>query len=290
MADRQAKRSWDSEPVVITIAPCGAEVMREQNPAVPYTPEEIADQVVDAVEAGATAAHLHVRNPDGSPSSDPDAFRSVITQIHSRCDAITMVSTGGAVGMSTSERVNGLHAGPELAGIETGSVNYADEVFATSTGQTEEIALEARQRGIGLEIEAFEVSHIEAALRFKEAGVIPEPLRFNLVLGVPGGLGATPENLRSLIHAVPAGTHWSVTAIGRHQWRMLSLAILLGAGGVRVGLEDNIYLAKGRLAKSNAELVEKCVRLIDELGRRTADSEEARRIMALPDRVGEPPE
>lgn len=279
MSGMSGEESWDARPVVVTVAPCGAEVSREQNPAVPYTPTEIAEQVIDAVAAGASVAHLHVRNDDGSPSADPDAFRSVVSSIRSGCAAITMVSTGGSIGMSTQDRMNGLLANPDFAGIETGSVNYAESVFATTPAQTEEIARNATRLGIQLEVEAFEVSHIEAALRFEREGLLPSPLRFNLVVGVPGGLNATPANLRSLIAALPQGAHWSVTAIGRHQWRMVALAILLGADGVRVGLEDNIYLAKGRLAKSNAELVEKCVELIDHLGRRTASCEEARAIL-----------
>lgn len=277
---------WDGRPVVITVAPCGAEVMREQNPAIPYTPSEIADEVIKSVEAGAAAAHLHVRHEDGSPSSQIDDFIAVVESIRSRSDVITMVSTGGSVGMETQERMSGLEARPDFAGIETGSVNYGDEVFATTAPQTRQIAEAANEAGIQLEVEAFEISHIEAALRFNRQGLIQGPMRFNLVLGVPGGLSASPLNLQALVNALPDGAYWSVTAIGRHQWRMLALAVLLGADGVRVGLEDNIYLARGRLAESNAELVEKCVELIASLGRRHATCGEARRILDVRDRSG----
>lgn len=272
---------WAANPLIITVAPTGAEVTREQNPAVPYTPSEIAEETVAAHGAGASIVHLHVREPDGTPSADPALFKETIGQIRDRCDVITMVTTGGAVGMSTAERAAGLDGDPEMAGIEVGSINYGDDVFITSASETRELSAAIRERGVTPEVEAFEVSHVESAFRFQAEGILEDPIRINAVLGVPGGLGATIRNLSSMAAAIPPGTRWSVTAIGRAQRRILAAAILFGASGVRVGLEDNVYLEKGRLAVSNAELVAQIRELAEGLGRTVATPTEARRLLQL---------
>jgi 3-keto-5-aminohexanoate cleavage enzyme len=136
-------------------------------------------------------------------------------------------------------------------------------------------------RGAAVEIEAFEVSHVEAAIELRDAGVLADPLRFNLVLGVPGGLSATVRNLQMLATSVPSGCHWTVTAVGRHQRRMLATGILLGASGVRVGFEDSVYEGKGRLAPSNAALVRQIRAVTEALGRAVATPDEARDLLGV---------
>ncbi len=274
--------SWDELPVVVTVAPIGAEVTRDDNPALPHTPAEIAADVEACAEAGASVCHLHVREDDGAPSSRPELFAEAIESIRARSPIVTMVSTGGAVWMPMEERMTGLEARPDLAGVETGSMNFGEEPFVTIPADARRVIDRAGELGIGLEAEMFDVGHVVAAVRMVERGELPSPLRANLVLGVPGGIDATPEALDAMLRPLPAGTHWSVTAIGRHQRRMLATAVLRGAGGIRVGFEDGVFLRRGVLAASNAELVSDACDLVRTLGRRVASIDEAREVLACP--------
>ncbi len=275
------EQDWLADPVVIVVAPTGAEVTRENNPAIPYTPREIAGSVIEAHAAGASVAHLHVREEDGTPSSRLELFEETIASIRAECDIITMVSTGGAIGMSIEERTRGLEASPDTAGVEVSSMNYGSELFVTLPHETEAIARRAAERGIVLEVEAFEVSHVETAVELNHSGVLPDPLHINLVLGTPGTMAPTARNLLALAGAVPESATWCVTAVGRHQIRMLALGLVLGASCVRVGFEDNVYLRRGQLAASNAELVANARAIAERLGRSVADTTEARRVLAI---------
>lgn len=274
-------KGWDAAPVVITVAPTGAEVTRADNPAVPYTPREIASAAAEAAAAGATVVHLHVREPDGTPSGRVELFRETIELIRAETELIAMVSTGGAIGMTAEQRTTGLAAGPDLAGIETGSLNFGDEAFVTTRPQSLAIAERARAAGIGLEVEAFDVGHVVEAVRMLDAGELPAPLRANLVLGVRGGCDASPDGLDALLRPLPEGAHWSLTCVGAQQRRMLAVALLRGAGGIRVGLEDSVYLRRGQLARSNAEQVADAAALVEALGRRVATPAEARELLGL---------
>lgn len=274
--------SWDERPVVITVAPTGAEVTREDNPALPHTPAEIAADALACAEAGAAVVHLHVREEDGTPSSRPELFGEAIERIRAASPMITMVSTGGAVWMPIDERMTGLEARPDLAGVETGSMNFGEDPFVTLPRDARAVVERATALGIGLEVEAFDVGHVVQAVRMLERGELPEPMRANLVFGVPGGIDASPEALDAMVRPLPPGTHWCVTAVGRHQRRMLALAILHGAGGIRVGFEDGVYLRRGVLAASNAELVADAAELVRTLGRRVATIEEARELLQVP--------
>jgi 3-keto-5-aminohexanoate cleavage enzyme len=193
-----------------------------------------------------------------------------------------MVSTGGAMWMSIEERITGLEARPDLAGVETGSMNFGEDMFVTSPLDARRVIERATELGIGLEAEMFDVGHVVQAVRMLERGQLPAPLRANLVFGVPGGIDATPEALEAMLRPLPEDTHWSITAVGRHQRRMLGLAILRGAGGIRVGFEDGVYLRRGVLASSNAELVADACALVETLGRRAATIDEARELLACP--------
>jgi len=261
-------------------------VTREHNPAVPYTPAEIAADVAACCEAGAAVAHLHVREDDGTPSGSAELFRRTVDGIRAACDIVTMVSTGGAMGMTIEERSTGLEARPDMSGIETGSLNFGRDLFPTLPHETEGIAARAAELGIPLEVEAFEIGHIDAAIDFARRGVLPVPLRVNIVVGCPGALAATAANLIAAVAALPEDATWSVTAIGRHQTRMLTLGLLLGATCVRVGFEDNVYLRRGQLAASNAELVEQIAAIARSLGRDVATVEQARELLSLPQPAG----
>lgn len=271
--------AWDAHPVIITVAPVGAEVTRDNNPGVPYTPAEIAAASLEAIAAGAAVVHLHAREADGTPSGDPALFGQAIDAIRAASDAIIMVSTGGAVWMTIAERIRSLEALPDMCSLETGSMNFGDDLFLTSRPDSIASADHAYTRNVVPEIELFDVGHAVAAARMLREGHLRGPLNVNLVLGVPGGIDAVPEAIPALLRPLPNDVCWSVTAVGRHQRRMLAVAMLMGAAGVRVGFEDNVYLRKGRLALSNAELVADIAELARQLGRAVATSDEARAIL-----------
>ncbi len=273
--------AWNSRPVVVTVAVTGADVTRENNPNLPYTPAEIAASSIESAAAGATVVHLHVREDDGTPSGRPELFRDVIERIRAGSDLLTMVSTGGANDMTIEERTTGLEARPDLSGVESGSMNFGDETFITPPPAGRGIIARAIDAGIGLEVEAFDVGHVLSAVRWLEEGILPHPLRINLVFGVPGGIDASPEALAAMVRLLPPETFWTVTCIGRHHQRMLALALLHGAPGIRTGLEDVAYLRRGVLAPSNAALVEAAVSLAGTLGREVATPAQTRELLGL---------
>jgi 3-keto-5-aminohexanoate cleavage enzyme len=273
--------SWNSKPVVLTVAVTGADVFRENNPNIPYTTAEIADSSIEAGAAGATVVHLHVREDDGTPSGRPELFKDVIERIRAGSELLTMVSTGGSNDMTIEERTTGLEAQPDISGVESGSMNFGDDTFITPPAAGRGIIERATQAGIALEVECFDVGHVVSAIRWLDEGILPPPLRINLVFGVPGGIDASPEALTAMIRPLPPGTFWTVTCIGRHHPRMLALALLHGAPGIRTGLEDVAYLRRGLLAPSNAALVEMAVGLAGSLGREVATQEQTPELLEL---------
>jgi 3-keto-5-aminohexanoate cleavage enzyme len=273
--------SWNSKPVVLTVAVTGADVFRENNPNIPYTTAEIADSSIGAAAAGATVVHLHVREDDGTPSGRPELFKDVIERIRAGSDVLTMVSTGGSNEMTIEERTTGLEAKPDISGVESGSMNFGDDTFITPPAAGRGIIERATDAGIALEVEAFDVGHVISAIRWLEEGILPPPLRINLVFGVPGGIDASPEALAAMIRPLPSGTFWTVTCIGRHHPRMLALALLHGAPGIRTGLEDVAYLRRGVLAPSNAALAEMAVGLAGSLGREVATRQQTPELLEL---------
>jgi 3-keto-5-aminohexanoate cleavage enzyme len=273
--------AWNSDPVVVTVAVTGADVFRENNPNIPYTTEEIADSSIEASGAGATVVHLHVREDDGTPSGRPELFQDVIERIRSGSDLLTMVSTGGANDMTIEERTTGLEANPDISGVESGSMNFGDETFITPPPAGRGIIERATSAEIALEVEAFDVGHVVSAVRWLEEGVLPSPMRINLVFGVPGGIDASPEALVAMLRPLPPETFWTVTCIGRHHQRMMALALLHGAPGIRTGLEDVAYISRGVHAPSNAALVEMAVEMTKQLGREVATSDQAPELLRL---------
>jgi 3-keto-5-aminohexanoate cleavage enzyme len=273
--------SWNDNPVVLTVAVTGADVFRENNPNIPYTTAEIADSSIEAAGAGATVVHLHVREDDGTPSGRPELFKDVIGRIRAGSDLLTMVSTGGSNEMTIEQRTTGLEAEPDISGVESGSMNFGDDTFITPPAAGRGIIERATGAGIALEVEAFDVGHVVSAIRWLEEGILAPPLRINLVFGVPGGIDASPEALAAMIRPLPPGTFWTVTCIGRHHPRMLALALLHGAPGIRTGLEDVAYLRRGVLAPSNAALVEMAVGLAGSLGREVATQEQTPELLEL---------
>ena len=270
------------EKLIITAAICGAEVTKEQNAAVPYTVEEIVREAKSAVDAGAAIVHLHVRRDDGTPTQDKARFKECIDAIYEACpDVIIIPSTGGAVGMSAEERLQPTELYPEMATLDCGTCNFGDEVFENTMPMMRDFGKRMIENNIKPEYECFEMGHLDTVLNMAKKGQVPgASMQFNFVLGVPGCTPATVQNLAWLVNAIPAGSTWTATGIGRHAFTLAAHAIAMG-GNVRVGFEDNLNLERGVPAKSNGELVAKVVRIAKELGREIATSAEAREILGL---------
>ncbi len=274
----------ENTPIIITVAAVGAEVLREHTPHIPITPEEIAEDVYQSYLAGASMAHLHVRDEKGMPSQDKDIFKKVTELIKEKCDIIIQYSTGGAVGMDIATRTQGLVNKPDMGTLSTGSLNFGNEVFMNTESQMIEIANKLKNYGVKPEIEVFDTGMIDNAIYLLKKGYIEAPLHFDFVTGVRGGVRASKEALEYMLPLLPENSTWSVAGIGRAQFEITKEAIKLG-GHVRVGMEDNIFLEKGVLTPSNAALVKKMVSIVNELkpitGRSVATVEEARKILNL---------
>lgn len=268
------------DKLIITVALTGAEVTKADNPNLPVTPEEIARAAEEARAAGASIAHIHVRDERGLPTQSPEVFRRTIDLIRQRTDIIIQVSTGGAVGMTPAERLGPVYLKPEMATLTTGTVNFGDGVFLNAPGDIETFAREIVAQGVKPEIEVFDVGMIQNAMALVKKGILKLPLHFDFVMGVPGGIPGTPKNLLHLTESIPSGSTWSVAGIGRTELPLGVMAIILG-GHVRVGFEDNVYYSKGVLAESNAQLAARIARIAGELGREVATPDEARRILGL---------
>ncbi|WP_053954754.1 3-keto-5-aminohexanoate cleavage protein [Inediibacterium massiliense] len=276
------------EKLIITAAICGAEVTKEHNPNVPYTVEEIAREAESAYKAGASIIHLHVRNDDGTPTQDKARFKACIDAIRKLCpDAIIQPSTGGAVGMTDMERLQSTEVEepqlglkhPEMATLDCGTCNFGgDEVFVNTDNTIKTFGKTMIERGVKPEIEVFDKGMVDIAIKMHKKGFIKAPMHFDFVLGVQ--MTATARDLAFIADSIPAGSTWTVAGVGKNQYPMAALAIVMG-GHVRVGFEDNVYIEKGVMAESNGQMVEKAVRLAKELGREIATPAEAREILGL---------
>ncbi|HYV65155.1 MAG TPA: 3-keto-5-aminohexanoate cleavage protein [Myxococcales bacterium] len=270
-------------PAILTAAICGAETTREQTPYLPITADELAAEAERCAKAGASVVHLHVRKDDGTPSQDRALFAKAIRAIRARCDIIVQTSTGGAVGMSADERAQPLECDPEMATLNAGSLNFGDDVFLNPFPMVREFARRMREKGIVPELECYDAGHVESCLALAKDGAISLPAHFDFVLGVRGGLSASEENLRFLLGKLPEGSSFSVAGIGRHQLPMAELSLRLG-GHARCGLEDNVYLSKGVLAKGSFELVARVAEMARAAGRTVATPAQARALLRIPAR------
>jgi uncharacterized protein (DUF849 family) len=298
------------EKVIITCAVTGSIHTPTMSPYLPITGDEVATQAIDAAEAGASILHLHARNPDGSPTPDPKAFMEFLPRIKQNTDAVVNITTGGGHGMTLDERLAAaLHAKPEVASLNMGSMNFGlypalerykefkyewerahlersrDFIFRNTFKDIEGV-LERLGKGCGtkFEFECYDIGHLYTLAHFLERGLVKPPLFVQTIFGILGGIGADLENLHHMKRIADKlfgeQYQWSVLAAGRHQMNFITQAVLLG-GNVRVGLEDSLYLGKGKLAKSNAEQVAKIRRIIEELSLEVATPEEARKMLDL---------
>lgn len=268
------------EPLIITAALNGAEVTRQQCPALPISPTEIAAEARRCSQAGASIVHVHGRLADGTPTQDRETYRRILEAIREETDVLVQFSTGGAVGMSAEERIAPLDLKPDIATLTLGTVNFGTDVFLNPMPMVLSYAERFNRLGVPAELEIFDSGMLGAARFLIRKNLLQVPYYFDFVLGVPGGMEASLKNLLFLRDSLPADRPWSVAGIGRHQLP-LGLAATLEGGHVRVGFEDNIYYRKGEPATSNAQLVERVARLAEEIGRPIARLPEVRRILGL---------
>lgn len=266
--------------LIITAALTGAEVTREQQKNLPITPEEISEAALEAYEAGASIVHVHARQADGSPTQDKEVYGEIQALVASKCPVIFQPSTGGATWHTVEERLQPVELNPEMATLSTGTCNFGRDIFSNPQDFYEQAARMMLERGVKPEFEVFEVGMIQNALRLVKEGLVQPPLHFNFVLGVPGALPGSVKNLSFLVDSIPPEATWTVSGIGRHETPLAMAALAMG-GHVRVGFEDNVYLHRGELAKSNAQLVARIVRIATEMGRQVASPDEARQILGL---------
>jgi 3-keto-5-aminohexanoate cleavage enzyme len=288
------------EKMVVTVAVTGSQTSKKQNPAVPMTPDEIAEETYRSYNAGAAVVHLHARDPR-TDLSDADVLCEIMTKVKSKCNIITQVGTGTRDRFGNPRNFDerlalmDVQPRPDMETINAGShnsVNLSRNAPPGSAGRSwvsqnppdliDKYAKGLTERGIGIEFEIWGVGDVREMYRLIEREILPnKPLNYNFVMGVPCNIPATPKMLLYLVETLPPGNHhFCVMGIGVNQFPMTTMGIILG-GGARVGMEDNMYLSKGVLAKSNADLVEKVIRIGRDLGREPATVEEARKILNL---------
>jgi uncharacterized protein (DUF849 family) len=271
-------------PCIITVAITGSLPRKEHNPAVPITVEEQIASTHEAFQAGASMVHVHVREDDQSPSSDPAKFKAVLEGVRERCPGmIVQFSTGGR-GRAAHERGAMLYHKPDMASLTTGSVNFPNMIYENPPELIDQLASEMMTRRIKPEIEVFDLAMLYAAVRMAEAGELARPLHVQFVFGLKNTLPPEKEILAfevgQLQNLLPDAT-WTAAGIGRSQLQINRWALEMG-GHCRTGLEDNIRFDKSRLAASNADLVARLADICKEYDRRPATPAEARQILSLP--------
>lgn len=279
---------------VVTVAITGLAANRDQCPAIPYTPDEIAEDTYRAYQAGASVVHIHAREDDGRPTQRVEVYQAIKEKIQAKCDIVINFSTG-TVGIPKEQRIDHItRLKPELGALNMGSMNYAiysekrkkfifDHCFENKFDTIEFFLRHMLSAGVKPELECFDAGHVTNAYPFIDMGLLKNPIQFSFIMGVLGGIAPTKEALAfQASQAKLLGDHtWEVISISREQWKMVQAALELG-GNVRVGLEDNFYRSNGVMAKSNGELVEDAVSLVRASGREPANPTEARQILTLP--------
>ena len=284
------------DPVIISNSISGVIANREQCPAIPYTPAEYAAEARRAVDEGASQIHIHARKPDGIPSWDVEDFRLITEAIREEVGDVIINYSTGAIGVPIEQRIEYLaELRPDVAALNMSSMNYAKysrrrkefvfkAVFENSFDTIIEFVTAMKELGIQPEHECFDAGHVANVDPLIDMGLLEEPLQISLVMGVVGGIRPTPRNVEVMADQIPGGAegpnNWQVIGISRDQWKLLGAAVVLG-GNVRAGVEDNLYLPDGSMAKSNGELVEKARQIVEDAGRRVATVDEARKLLGL---------
>ena len=292
-----------SDPVILSCSISGAIANRDQCPAIPYTPEEYAAEARRAIDEGASQIHIHARTPDGTPSYEIEDFRAITEAIRAEVDDVVVNYSTGAIGVPIEKRIEYLRElKPDVAALNMSSMNYAKyskrrkdfvfkAVFENSFDTIIEFLTVMRELDIRPEHECFDAGHIANLDPLIDMGLLSDPLNVSLVIGVNGGIRPNARNVAFMSEQIPAGAegpnNWQVIGISRDQWRLIGAALALG-GNVRAGLEDNLYLPSGEMAKSNGELIAKARQMAEDIGRRAATVAEARQMLGLRDRARVP--
>ena len=272
-----------SQPVIITVAITGAVPKKKDNPAVPVTPAEQVESTHEAFEAGASLVHIHVRNPDESPGSDPEAFAKIQEGVRKHCPGmIVQFSTGGR-GRDPAQRGAMLYLKPDMASLATGSVNFPTNIYENAPDFVEGLAKAMLEHGIKPEVEVFDLAMLYNAANLVKKGLLEEDAHVQFVMGIPNAMPARRSIFdflrKELAEVLPKAT-WVAAGVGRFQWEVNQWCLEAG-GHCRTGLEDNLKIDANRLAASNAELVKKIVDHCERFDRRPATASEARRILGL---------
>jgi len=272
-------------PAIVTVAITGNVTTKAENPAVPITIEEQVESTQAAFEAGATVAHVHVRNDEGKPCSDPDRFGQLQEGLLKYCPGMIVQFSTGARGGKGNERSASMVHRPEMASLSTGSVNLGKVIYDNEAGLVDIISNDLLKYNVKPEIEVFDMSHLYNAAELIKRGLVKEPTQVQFVMGIPGAMPAKESvldfMLSELKEVIPNST-WTAAGIGRYSFVCNKWSLARG-GHVRTGLEDNVMVEKGVLAKSNAELVEKTISFMPEFNRHAASVAEAREILGLPE-------
>ncbi|MGH2832656.1 MAG: 3-keto-5-aminohexanoate cleavage protein [Solirubrobacteraceae bacterium] len=284
------------DPVVITCSISGVIANRDQCPAIPYTPQEYGAEAKRAVDEGASMIHIHARKPDGTPSYEAEDFAAITEAIRGAVDDVIINYSTGTIGVPVSKRVEYLRAcRPEVAALNMGSMNYAkysrsrkdfvfQMVFANPFEEIVQLLEAMNELQIKPEHECFDLGHVGSLTPLVDMGVLKAPLHVDCVMGVVGGIPPTARNLAAMadnIGAVPDGPHhWGVIGISRDQWTLIATALTLG-GSIRAGVEDNLYLPDGTMARSNGELIAQARKMTEDIGRRPATVAEARGLLGI---------
>src|SRR4051795_9321577 len=284
------------DPVIISCSISGAIANRDQCPAIPYTPEEYAAEARRIVDEGGSQIHIHARRPDGTPSYEIEDFRAITEAILAEVDDVIINYSTGAIGVPIEKRIEYLRElKPDVAALNMSSMNYAKysrrrkdfvfkAVFENSFDTIIEFLTAMRELEIRPEHECFDAGHIANLDPLIDMGLLEEPINVSLVIGVNGGIRPNARNVAFMSEQIPAGAegpnNWQVIGISRDQWRLIGAALALG-GNVRAGLEDNLYLPSGQMARSNGELIAKARQMAEDIGRRAATVAEARQMLGL---------
>jgi uncharacterized protein (DUF849 family) len=284
------------DPVIISCSISGAIANRDQCPAIPYTPDEYAAEARRAIDEGASQIHIHARTPDGTPSYEIEDFAAITAAIRSEVGDVIVNYSTGAIGVPLEKRIAYLlELKPDVAALNMSSMNYAKysrrrgdfvfkAVFENSFDTIIELIEAMKAAGIQPEHECFDAGHVANLDPLLDMGLLEPPLQVSLVMGVTGGIRPTTRNVGVMADQVPGGpegpNNWQVIGISRDQWKLLASALVLG-GNVRAGLEDNLYLPNGEMARSNGELIAKARQMAEDVGRRAATVAEARKLLGL---------
>ena len=281
----------DPDLCVITCAVTGVLANRKQCQGIPYTPVEIAEEAKRAYDAGASVLHIHARRDDGTPTFDPKTFAQIKDEIEKRCPILLNFSTGTVLEDVTEQTTYIKESRPHIAALNMGTMNYSkysenrkqfvfDMVFPNTYSKIIKLLEAMNAAGVKPELECFDTGHTHGIWPLLDMGVLKKPLQFSFIVNVLGGIPPLVESLQLQTKIMPPGSEWEVIGISKCGWRMIGAALALG-GNIRAGLEDNLYLPNGDMARSNGDLIEVAARMVRDCGRKVATVEEAKKILSL---------